>query len=391
MATGTRTTYSDTTPQKRAVADLIQTIDWTEAPLLRLLGVNNESKFRIVNMAQNKVEWLEDSMSPRSGTLGAAIEATDATTATLGTGEAAYLKEGDVIKIDNELIWVGASNGTTGLSSLARGFGGSTAATHLISTAWTLVTGARLEGADYDTGHTTSTSAPYNYSQILAEAVSVSGSEAENSKYGIDDTMAYHLAKLMADGGKAGKLPILLEQTFYYGLRSANGGSTTTARAMGGFNQFVTSTITDAYHVVNKSTAALTRADIEGVMQACFDAGGKPDTLITGSWGLRKISSFYEGLVRTERSEERGGSIIRTIVTDFGDIEVVHDRWCPAGELYVIEKDKMGWVQYGSRGFSIYDRPSMGDYSVKEILGEYTFVLCNADAHGRIYGFSTTK
>ena len=41
MATGTRTTYTDTTPQKRSIADMIGMIDWTEAPLLKLLGLDS--------------------------------------------------------------------------------------------------------------------------------------------------------------------------------------------------------------------------------------------------------------------------------------------------------------------------------------------------------------
>lgn len=58
MATGTRTTYTDTTPQKRSLAEMIGMIDWREAGLLRLLGVNGESKFRLVNFPRTKYEWL---------------------------------------------------------------------------------------------------------------------------------------------------------------------------------------------------------------------------------------------------------------------------------------------------------------------------------------------
>ena len=66
MATGSRTTYSDTTPQKRALDAVIHMIDWTEAPLLRLLGLNGENRFRVLNWPRTKVEWLEDTMSSRA-------------------------------------------------------------------------------------------------------------------------------------------------------------------------------------------------------------------------------------------------------------------------------------------------------------------------------------
>lgn len=58
MATGTRTTYTDTGNIKQAIADVIAMIDWTEAPLLNKLGLDNSSKFRLVNWPNTKVEWL---------------------------------------------------------------------------------------------------------------------------------------------------------------------------------------------------------------------------------------------------------------------------------------------------------------------------------------------
>ncbi len=384
MATGTRTTYTDTAPQKRSLADMIGNIDWTEAPLLRLLGVNNESRFRLINWPRTKVEWLEDTMSPRSTTAAEALDDSE-TGVDVATGTGAYFKEGDVLLIDSELLYV--SSVSTDTLTVIRGFGGSTAAAHNTGKAITLATIARLEGADYDTGHTTSLTNPYNYTQILSEAVTVTGSEQVDEKYGINDTLAYNIAKLIGGGdgigqkGKAGKLPILLQQTFYYGKRAA--GSASTARAMSGFNSYVTTNVTNA------ASAALTRKMIEDAMQACFLAGGSPETIVCNAWARRKISSFYEDFIRTERSEERGGSSITTIVTDFGELEVLFDRWCPTDHLYIIEKEKMGWITY--RPFNIYDRASGGDYVIKDVLGEYSFVLMNETAHARIHTFSTSK
>lgn len=378
MATGTRTTYTDTGPQTRSIADMIGMIDWTEAPLLRTFGLNGESKFRLLNFPRTKVEWLEDTMAPRSGTVNEALDNSE-TGVDVATGQGDYLKAGDVIKVEDELMYV--SSVSTDTATVIRGFAGTTAASHADQSSWTLATIARLEGANATTGYTTAVTNPYNYTQILAEAVQVTGSEEVDSKYGIDDTMAYHIAKLMGDGGKAGKLPILLEQTFFYGKRAA--GSSTTARSMGGFEQYVTTNKT------NLASAALTRKSIEDLMQLCYLAGGSPNTIICNAWLRRKISSFYEGSISTDRSEERGGSKITTIVTDFGDIEVMFSRWCPTDRLYLVEPQKLGWVTY--RPFQVVDRASTGDYQLKDVLGEYSFVLMNETAHGYIYNASTSS
>jgi hypothetical protein len=382
MATGTRTTYTDTANIKRSIGDIINNIDWTEAPLLRKFGVNNQNKFRLVNWPQVKYEWLEDEMSARTTTLA---EAVDIGETAIDVTDGSIFKEGDILKVNDELLYVSSVSSNT--LTVVKGFGGTTDAAHLLGDTIELVTIARLEGADYTTGHTTTVSNPYNYTQIFAEAVKVTGSEAVNTKYGIADTMAYHLAKLMGGSNgvgekfRAGKLPILLQKTFYNGQRAQ--GSASTARAMGGFKFFVTTNVT------NLAGAKLQRTHIEDLFQDCYEAGGDPDTIICGAWLRRKLTSFYEGLITTSRSETRGGSRIDTVMTDFGELEIMYDRWCEPDELYIVDSTKLGWVEY--RPFAVYDRPSTGDYEVKEVLGEYGFVLVNEAAHAYITNAATDQ
>jgi hypothetical protein len=355
MAIGTRTTYSETANIKRSIGDMIGFIDWTEAPLLRKLGVNNESKFRLVNWPNSKYEWLEDTMSARTTTL--AEEAAQAETE-IDVADGSIFKEGDIVKVESELMYV--SSVSTNTITVIRGFAGTTDATHATALSIALATIARLEGADYDTGHTTALTNPYNHTQIISEAVKVTGSEAVNTKYGVNDTMAYHLAKLMGGSNgvgekfRAGKLPILLQQTFYHGQRAA--GTASTSRAMAGFEAYVTTNVTD--------------------------------TIVCNAWLRRKLTSFYEGLITTTRSETRGGSRIDTVMTDFGEMEIMFDRWCPTDRLYIVETPKVGWIT--NRAFQVYDRPSTGDYTVKEVLGEYGFVVQNQLSHAYIKNASTT-
>jgi hypothetical protein len=381
MATGTRTTYTESAIVKRSIGDIIHNIDWTEAPLLRKFGVDNQNKFRLLNWPQIKYEWLEDELSARTTTLA---EALDDSETGVDVTDGSIFKEGDVLLVDSELLYVESVSSNT--LTVTRGFGGTTEATHDNAGTVKLATMARVEGADYDTGHTTLVDNPYNYTQIFAEAVKVTGSQQAVTDYGINDTMAYHLAKLMGGSNgvgekfKAGKLPILLQQTFYHGRRGV--GTATSARSMGGYEQYVTTNVEDL------SGAKLQRSTIENLFQDCYIAGGDPDTIICNAWLRRKISSMYEGFITTSRSETRGGSRIDTIMTDFGEMEVMFDRWCPTDRLYVVDSTKLGWITM--RPFAVYDRPSTGDYMVKEVLGEYGFVLINEAAHAYIKNASTT-
>lgn len=383
MALGMRTTYTDTTAQMRVLRDLIDLIDPMDIPLLSLLGTNNEKRFRLINFPGTKIEWLEDTLSPNADALGANISSTGATSITVATG---VFQPGHVIKVGAEYMWVSGVAGTT--LTVTRGFYGSTAATHTSGDAVDIVTVARLEGADSDPGHTTTLDAEYNYSQILHKEIRVSGTESVINQYGIPDTLNYHLQKIIGGGngkggrGQAGELPLRLNNSAYYGLRT-QGNGTTIPRTFGGFNQYITTNVT------NVAAAALSRKHIEDAVMDAWNGGGKPQTIICHGWAKRKITSFYEGAIRTERSESLGGAVIDRIQTEFGEIDLVLDRRCPPDSLWVLDKDRVGWVTV--RPWDIQDLAIDGDYQKKQVLGEFSFVVLNEKAHAKIHSFSTTK
>lgn len=382
MATGIRTTYTDSNVKPESLNALISLIDWRDAALLKEFGVGNESRFKFTFWPRTAYEWLEDTMSSRSTTLAEAVSIGETD---IDVTDGSIFKEGDIVKVDSELMYV--SSVATNTITVTKGYAGTTDTTHSSGATIQLATIARLEGADYDTGHTTAVTRNINYTQILSEAVKVTGSQMVDENYGIDDEMAYHIAKLIGgsnnigEKGKAGKLSILLQQTFYHGQKAA--GTATTSRAMGGFEEFVTTNVTDL------NGASLQLSDLVDLLEDCFNAGGMPGLLICNTHQWRKINSFFEGSIRTERTEDTGGHVIKTVSTVFGDMEIMFDRWCPTDRIYLVEKEKLGWITY--RPFQVMDRAPLGDYAVKEVLGEFGFVLQNENAHGYIKNASITS
>jgi hypothetical protein len=235
---------------------------------------------------------------------------------------------------------------------------------------------ARLEGATTDYDYKTDILGPYNYTQIFQSGIQVTGTMQQTSQWGIADELEYNRNK------KIPELTRLINRAVYYQDAAKAGGSTTAARAFGGLPAFVTT------NTANLSSAALTRKDIEDMLQAIFLAGGKPDVIFCQPWLKRKISSFYEGSVRTERDETRGGVSIDVVVSEFGEIKVAMDRWAKPGELYFLTSEHVGFLPL--RPFSWRDMPSTGDWVAQELIGEYTFIVRCPGAHGRIYGASTT-
>lgn len=375
MAT-TRTPYTDTNLHRRVVNEMISLIEWSSAPLVKLLGLENEKRFRFTDWPpgnSKKVEWLEDTLSPVADALDGAISAS-ATNIVVDNGE--YFQAGHVIQIESEYLYVSSVTGNT--LTVTRAYGGTTAATHADNTAINIRTIAKLTGANYAIGHTTTTSGVFNYTQNIETAVRVNGDQKMTNDYGISDEMMYQVAKKIGgstqvgEKGKAGELILALARTFYYGKRQA--GTNTVASAMGGVDTWVSTNNS------GDTSTAMTRNQIHTALRAIYNAGGEPDCLITSPWGAEKITSMYEGSIRTERSEERGGSVIRYIDTPVkANLAVEIDWMCPTTKSYILDKQKVGWCTV--RPFAPHDMPSLGDYDVKSILGEYTFVLENETSH----------
>src|SRR6476469_9528083 len=98
MATGTRLSTTDTGNWKRGISDVVNMIDWTEAPLLRIFGFSgkNVSKFKIVNWPSTKAELVEDTMPAFTTTLNGSHNNSTTTIAVAST-TGAYFRQGDII------------------------------------------------------------------------------------------------------------------------------------------------------------------------------------------------------------------------------------------------------------------------------------------------------
>lgn len=363
--------YSDTTPQKRAVADYIDIITPEDAPLAKFLGMNGSpSQFKIVNWPETKVEWLEDELAVMTDTLAASCES-DATTVQVTDGSVHHV--GDQWLIDSEYIWV--SSISTNTVTVVRNKGG-TQASHASGASIERVGNARLQGADgsYDRA-VNDISAPYNYSQIFQDDLQVVETEQAVQKYGIARTFDYQAAKRVKE------LTILIDKTLYHGTRVA--ASSGVPGMMGGLATFITNNTT------NMNNAALTPKALEDAVQSAWEDGGAPDTIICNAFVKRKIKSFYEGSVRTTRDEKRGGIVIDEVETDFGVLKILRDRWCPSTKLWIVESQYLGILPL--RPFFQEPLAKTGDSVKGQVIGEYTFVCKNDKAHAHIYGISTTS
>lgn len=360
------TTYSDTTPHKRIITDVISLIDPSDAPAVeRLGGLDGASgKFRFVNGMGKVVEWLEDTLISLTGALNGSITST-ATTITLSDGD--NYQEGHIIEVDSERMWVSAVNNATEVLTVTRSFGGTTNASHADTAAVAIVGMARLEGADSDDIAFTDRTTNSNFTQILHQELKVSRTQNQIAQYGISDEMAYQANKAVPS------LMRLLEKHFYTST-VAGAGSATTPRVMGGYQAFVTD---------NKvSGATLAQSQFENAVKAAYSDGGSgPWVAFLSPTNLQKVKNFYDAsnFLRVDRTESTVGMVIERVLTPYGTVDLALDRWAKDAQIPILDPKHVGFITLYP--FTQEPLAKSGDWEKSEVVGEFSLAIRQDKAH----------
>lgn len=370
---GPKTTYSDATTQARVISDVIQIIDPRDTPLLARLGLDGaRSKFNI-NLNGYKIELLEDELDPleTAANNGDPIEVGDLS---FGVADASVFQDGHVILIDDEYMVVKAADVQANtIEVYGRDYGG-TNAQHDADAPIQIVGMARLEGDDADFGPVVDVIAPYNFTSIFQKAVQVSGTQQVISQYGIEDEFVYQANKAVPH------LLRLVERAAFHGVRAA--GSAASPRSMGGLDTFISANVQPAGGPISKQ-------DVDLLMEEIMMNGGYPDLLVMNprvANDLRPLDS--SSFVRVTQDENKLGlDAIERVMTQYGELELVMDRWCPVHTAYILESGKVGF--YTLRGFELKELARSGDSLKGEVIGEFSLLAANNKAHGKITGITT--
>lgn len=367
------TSYSDTTPQKRVITDVISLIDPADTPLLDALGGLDgaSGKFRFVNNPGTVMEWLEDTLFPLTDSLNGSI-ATNTTAVTVA--DASKFQDGDILLVDAEYVWVSAVNTATEVITVTRNYGG-TQATHATSAVVEIVGQARLEGDDSDARAFTDRTTASNFTEIFHHEVKVTRTQNKLTQYGIDEELEYQARKIIPSINR------LIEKAQFHGQQKA--GSATTPRAFGGLGTFITANTVSA-------GGAVTQADFDDTAQLIFADGGMGPWLAPCSpANVKVIKSFLESstILRVTQSETQLGMIVDKIVTPFGDVAIQRNRWAPSAKIYLVDPNHAGFVTYDP--FRREPLAKSGDYEREEVVGEFSYAVRQGNAaHGAITAIS---
>jgi hypothetical protein len=233
---------------------------------------------------------------------------------------------------------------------------------------------------------------PFNLAHIQHVAADVTYRRQETALYGLRGT---DLDKVAAD--TVAEQIVYIEEGAAFGQR--NVGASNIPATFGGLRFYITSA--NGAQVTNLSSAALTRKDIDDMLQdLVFEVGmGKmAKTIICSPWAKRKISSFFSAGERLGPMASEAGVVIDRFNTDFGVIEVLMHPSLAQDELYLIrpETNKIG--HHGDRGrphleeaVAVNSSGQTGPFLRRVFYADLSMMCKGVQGEGRIHGFSTSS
>ncbi len=252
---------------------------------------------------------------------------------------------------------------------------------------------AVIEGDDATTDASTATSRVFNYTQILDKVPRVTGTQRALDSAGRADEMDYQIMKRTKEIKRDLETSLLANN-------AQVAGNDTTAREMGGAESWIATNTnlgsggsaptgdgTDAR--TGGTDRAFTESLLSDVIKQCYDSGGEPGTISTGSFNKQVLSQFSGGSTSNIDAEKK--TIVNAVdvyVSDFGTMAVVPNRFQVAESVLVLEMDK--WEIAELRPFQRMDLAKTGDTDRVQLLMEVTLVSVNEAASGIISDLTTS-
>ncbi len=387
-------TEIDSNVKIRYVDDLLVNMADRDADMLKYLGGFSNFVFN-----NSKVEWVEDDVWNRrpklgSGTIMAGGTGTDTLSLAAGTNHRypvgtilLNVLRGEHVRIESH-----DSGGAdvTVRRDIASAVDEST--TTWLSTHEVMVAGFAMNETDAWVARPNAIfDLPFNLAQIAHVAIDVTYRRQETALYGLKGTDLDHLS-----ANSVAEQFVYLEHAAIHGARQA--GASNIPATSGGLVFYITSA--NGAQITDLSSAALTRKDIDDMLQALyFEVGGAKmaRTILCSPWGKRKISSFFSAAERLGPKATEAGVVIDNFNTDFGQIDVFMHTALAKDELYFInaEMNKIG--HHGQRGrphleeaVAVNSSGQTGPFVRRVYYADTSQVAKGVEGEGRIHTFSTS-
>jgi hypothetical protein len=254
-------------------------------------------------------------------------------------------------------------------------------------------TNAVLEGDDAIATATTVTVRLNNNCQISNKVPRVTGTQRAIDHAGRDDEMAYQEMLKGLELKRDMEAVLTTNQ-------ATNAGSDAVARKTASVLSWIKSntdkgtaggaadpTVADGTGTRTDGTQiAFTESRLKSVLKKCWDAGGKPDVIMTGSFNKQVFSTFVGRSSPIEQAAtKRITASVEAYESDFGTLKVVPNRFSRTRDVLVLQMDMWAVAYLNGRRFVSFPLAKTGDSDWKEILSEYALVARNEKSSGGVF------
>jgi hypothetical protein len=321
--------YNLSVETKINIDELIYILSPMDLPLTTGVGSDGAPVLSRQPVDNFQFFWLEEEILLPRATLAGVLAADTGTTVTVGAGEAAKFRVGDSIRIDDEVMLVTDIDITANTLTVTRGSAavtGTTQAAHAVG-AEVIGTGTVLREGDIAGANYQGRDRYSNYTQIFSGRIEVSRTEQRIPKYGVPNELNKQIVNVM-HGTK-----LSIEQAALYQIKhyiAADG-----SRQTGGLDSFLVSN-------VNTSDDHLTVEGIQGMQQEAYDEGGMFTHLMSrpGNFvALNNVAGAERVQTVTVEDARRGRRRATSVMTEFGDVMLVRNRWCRATDAFAYSAD----------------------------------------------------
>ena len=236
-----------------------------------------------------------------------------------------------------------------------------------------------VEGADAPADSSTAVVNKSNFCQIMTKVAEIAGTLEAVDKYGRDSEMAFQLERIYGELANDEEFAVVGSQ------QAGNAGTTSVAREMKSFLPQLDASVKKASVLTDDGEAKILEAH-----QACYEAGGNPNTLVVSPAGSLIVADFAKasGRQRDIRNERSVYNVVDLYVSPFGELDVIIDRNIEADVALGLDPEYAATCVL--RATSDWELAKVGDSMRRQVLRESTLAVLNDKAHFAVTSFDAT-
>lgn len=361
VTTGVVGSFNRTVAVRQDMDEVINILPVDDVPLQRWLPSEPTTS--------TKVEWLEEDLTPQTDVVSAVSGTVSPWVVTVGDG--GRFRVGDILwqedaAYDIQFLVDSINGDDLTISSRAASDDDDDPS---VNDVLVIIGQTRNEGSDPEDSRTQDRVAAFNYTQTDQEKVEATRTQRKRAMFAQTDPYDHEVMK------KFKELSIRHERNLLLGYRDAP-DSSTGARSMGGIFFY------SGNFNSQSDDAAAVKTTINTLIRDCWADGANDakTAFVSPAVQAAITANFDASLRRSEVSDTIVGFVTERIRTDFGEIELIVDRYMPKTKGLILSRPYLKHKVFDGWFHELLSKT--GDSDVGHIVGEYSLEVKEPDAHG---------